>query len=233
MLTRWEFDVASEPGLAPERSWEPDDSFGVDDAQDVTTAQGHAMSLTDGSMSDLVLQARRGNATARERLMEDVHRLARRYAAARLGAFSASRELVADTAQEVCVAVLQALPRYVERGAPFEAFVYSICSRKVADVQRGSFKAPLPTDELPESEVPDAGPEDMAISGDTGRRLSLLMEGLSEQQREILTLRVAVGMSAEETARSLGMTAGAVRVAQHRALAKLRDLHDRSGENLR
>ena len=41
-------------------------------------------------------------------------------------------------------------------------------------------------------------------------------------QREILTLRVGVGLSAEETAEALGMTAGAVRVAQHRALAKLR-----------
>jgi RNA polymerase sigma-70 factor (ECF subfamily) len=49
-----------------------------------------------------------------------------------------------------------------------------------------------------------------------------MLSGLPSQQREILTLRVAVGLSAEETAVALGMTAGAVRVAQHRALAKLR-----------
>ena len=51
-----------------------------------------------------------------------------------------------------------------------------------------------------------------------------LMDSLPSQQREILTLRVGVGLSAEETAEALGMTAGAVRVAQHRALAKLRRL---------
>jgi RNA polymerase sigma-70 factor, ECF subfamily len=39
-----------------------------------------------------------------------------------------------------------------------------------------------------------------------------------------LTLRVAVGMSTEETAAALGMSSGAVRVAQHRALTKLREL---------
>jgi RNA polymerase sigma-70 factor (ECF subfamily) len=37
-----------------------------------------------------------------------------------------------------------------------------------------------------------------------------------------MVLRVAVGLSAEETGRALGMSAGAVRVAQHRALQKLR-----------
>ncbi len=42
--------------------------------------------------------------------------------------------------------------------------------------------------------------------------------------RELITLRVTVGLSAEETGRALGMSAGAVRVAQHRALAKLRSL---------
>jgi RNA polymerase sigma-70 factor (ECF subfamily) len=49
-----------------------------------------------------------------------------------------------------------------------------------------------------------------------------LMRRLPAQQREILTLRVAVGMSTDETAAALGMSTGAVRVAQHRALTKLR-----------
>ena len=47
---------------------------------------------------------------------------------------------------------------------------------------------------------------------------------LPTQQQEILTLRVAVGMSTEETAAALGMTAGAIRVAQHRALTRLREM---------
>ena len=51
-----------------------------------------------------------------------------------------------------------------------------------------------------------------------------LMDQLPEQQREILTLRVAVGLSTEETAAALGMTTGAVRVSQHRGLTKLRAL---------
>lgn len=224
--------VASDSGLAVESAWQPDTGDERSGAA-VTFSDDDAMSWSDAPMRDLAAASRRGDDAAQQRLMSEVHRMALRYSSARLGAFSASRELAADAAQEVCVAVLQALPRYHDRGVPFEAFVYSICSRKVADVQRGAFRGAVPTSEIPESVDHSSGPEEMAVSGDTARRLAQIMEGLSAQHREILTLRVAVGLSAEETAASLGMSAGAVRVAQHRALAKLRTLHDRSGQELR
>ena len=53
---------------------------------------------------------------------------------------------------------------------------------------------------------------------------------LPEKHREILILRLVVGMSAEETAAAVGSTAGAVRVAQHRAIAKLKKEVTRAGE---
>jgi RNA polymerase sigma-70 factor (ECF subfamily) len=68
----------------------------------------------------------------------------------------------------------------------------------------------------------DAGPEQMALDADSSARMNRLLAVLPEKQREILILRVVVGMSAEETAEAVGSTAGAVRVAQHRALARLK-----------
>ena len=68
----------------------------------------------------------------------------------------------------------------------------------------------------------EAGPEQMAIDGESSARMNKLLAVLPEKQREILILRVVVGMSAEETAEAVGSTAGAVRVAQHRALARLK-----------
>ncbi|HXB88875.1 sigma factor-like helix-turn-helix DNA-binding protein, partial [Mycobacterium sp.] len=55
-------------------------------------------------------------------------------------------------------------------------------------------------------------------------RMSELLKVLPEKQREILILRVVVGLSAEETASAVGSSAGAVRVAQHRALARLKSV---------
>ena len=75
---------------------------------------------------------------------------------------------------------------------------------------------------VPERYSLDAGPEQMALQSDTSARMNKLLAVLPEKQREILILRIVVGLSAEETADAVGSTPGAVRVAQHRALAKLK-----------
>ena len=75
---------------------------------------------------------------------------------------------------------------------------------------------------VPERLSMEAGPEQMAIDAESSARMNRLLAVLPEKQREILILRVVVGMSAEETAEAVGSTAGAVRVAQHRALARLK-----------
>lgn len=172
----------------------------------------------------LALAAQRGDDQARGRLLAAVHDRAFRYARARLRRFSQAADAAEDAAQEVCVAVLLALPKYDDRGLPFEAFVYSISARKVADVQRIVMRSPQPTDELPEPAETVSGPEEQVVGADEASRAWALLDRLPEHQRELLTLRIAVGMSAEETGRALGMTAGSVRVAQHRAIAKLRQM---------
>jgi RNA polymerase sigma-70 factor, ECF subfamily len=67
------------------------------------------------------------------------------------------------------------------------------------------------------------GPEQRLLAGELAERLAGLLELLTRQQREVLILRVAVGLSAEETAEAVGLHPGrAVRVAQHGALNRLR-----------
>lgn len=180
-------------------------------------------------LRDLAASAIDGDQAATDELMGAVYRLAVRYARARLGAFPGARDAAQDAAQEVCVAVLTSLPRYTDRGLPFEAFVYRISSHKVADVQRGTLRGAVPTDEVPDQVDPTAGPEERVVLDDQAAEVWALLEQLSSQHREIVTLRVAVGLSAEETGDALGMSAGAVRVAQHRALTRLRKLAEKQG----
>jgi RNA polymerase sigma-70 factor (ECF subfamily) len=172
------------------------------------------------SLGDLAALALR-DALSRDVLMVRVRDLALRYARVRLGRFGAE-DTAQDVAQEVCMAVLAALPTYEQRGAPFEAFVYAIASRKVADAQRAAMRAPTPVAEVPEAVDDAPTPEAAAVRRDEADLAFALMQRLPESQREILNLRVAVGMTTEETAAALDMTPGAVRVAQHRALGKLR-----------
>lgn len=121
------------------------------------------------------------------------------------------------------MAAITALPRYKDQGRPFLAFVYGIAAHKVADAHRAAARNKSdPMDVVPERYSGEAGPEQMAIDSESAARMNALLQILPEKQREILILRVVVGMSAEETAEAVGSTAGAVRVAQHRALARLK-----------
>src|SRR5699024_1079490 len=167
-----------------------------------------------GELTHLVHRARAGDEDARSDLFEGVHRMAHRYARARLGTYPAAAELAADVAQEVCMAVMTALPRSEDRGAPFAAFVYRIAAHKVADAGRAQARQPVPVDHQ-QSDVLDSitdSAERTVVEGDQAARAWSMLTALPSRLREILVLRVGVGLSAQETADALGMTAGAVRV---------------------
>jgi len=165
-----------------------------------------------------------GDRAATEGLLAAVHRIARRYCRARLSRFPGAEHSADDVAQEVCIAVLAALPRYRDEGRPFEAFVYRIAARKIADAQRAAYRTPVPQAEIPDVPELSEGPEESALRHAEADQARNLLAMLPETLRELLILRVAVGLSAEETGRALGMSAGAVRVAQHRAVQRLRAL---------
>jgi len=129
-----------------------------------------------------------------------------------------------DVTQEVCIAVLSALPRYRDMGRPFASFVFGIASHKVADAVRNAARLAVPTEELPDGPDEQPGPEETVVASLEAQRARALLARLPERLRELLILRVVTGLSAEETGSVLGMSAGAVRVAQHRALARLRAL---------
>ncbi|HEU0132560.1 MAG TPA: RNA polymerase sigma factor ShbA [Mycobacteriales bacterium] len=169
----------------------------------------------------LVDRARRGSDTAVGDLLEQVRPAVLRYALARVG----RRDVAEDVTQEVCLAVLTALPRYEDTGRPFRSFVFGIAAHKVADAHRSAYRAhDVPTENVPDQPDDAPGPEERAVRGDDSRRALALLDRLPGEQRELLLLRVVAGLSAEETGDALGMTPGAVRVAQHRALARLRTL---------
>lgn len=178
--------------------------------------------LGDG-LSAVVASAVGGDQSSTERLLALVRPLVVRYCRARLGRQERSFASADDVAQEVCLAVLTALPGYRDQGRPFLAFVYGIAAHKVADAHRAASRNRAePVAEVPDSPELDAGPELRAMRGELSERMASLLRLLPDKQREILVLRVMVGLSAEETADAVGSTPGAVRVAQHRALGRLR-----------
>ena len=164
-----------------------------------------------------------GDSAARDRLIAEVHPLVLRYCRRRLGRTESVIGSADDVAQEVCLAVVAALRSYVISGRSFRSFVYGIAANKVADAFRAMGRNR--TDavaEVPDGPVLDDGPEQRLLTEELAERLSGLLQLLTPRQRKVLVLRIAVGLSAEETAHELGTSPGAIRVTQHRALTRLR-----------
>lgn len=186
--------------------------------------RGTTPSVVD-ELATLVPPACAGDAAAVERLLAHLQPGIVRYCRGRLGRTHGSYGSADDVAQEVCMAVVKALPRYVDTGPPFAAFVHGIAAHKVTDAQRALYRdRTTPTEHLPERADQDAGPEEALLAGERAATARALLDRLPPAHRDLLLLRVVVGKSAEETGAALGMSAGAVRVAQHRALARLRVL---------
>jgi RNA polymerase sigma-70 factor, ECF subfamily len=193
------------------------------DTRFVTLEMLPSMTTLEERLNAVVAEAMAGDRDALGEVLETIRPIVVRYCRARVGAMERSGLSAEDVAQEVCLAAVMALPRYRDRGRPFLAFVYGIAAHKVADSYRAAGRdLAYPTDSIPEHRSAEPDPEQAALEADSVTRMSELLEILPDKQREILILRVVVGLSAEETAQAVGSTPGAVRVAQHRALARLK-----------
>jgi RNA polymerase sigma-70 factor (ECF subfamily) len=183
-----------------------------------------AMTGPESDWDALATAAASGGRAAAEALVAVVGPAMVRYCRGRIGSQAGGYAAAEDVAQDVLLAVLTALPRYRETGAGFRAFVYGIAAKKVVDHFRSEQRHPTRylTEEVDVVD-PATGPEKRAMDGDLVRRLNPLLDQLSPDLREILTLRIVLGLSAAETAEAISSTPGAVRVAQHRALTKLRE----------
>src|SRR5258707_3086712 len=186
---------------------------------------GHPTQASEpASLRDLTALAARGQPAAIEALLEQMRPMVVRYCRARLGQISGHYHVADDVAQEVCHAGCSALARYRGLGRAFAAFVVGVGSHKVADAMRNAARLAIPTEDLPDGPDDRPGPEETVVAYIEAERARALLARLPVHQRELLVLRVLTGLSAEETGHALGMSPGAVRVAQHRALARLREI---------
>ena len=150
------------------------------------------------------------------------------YAPALFRFFMASvsdRHLAEDLTGTTFVSAIEGLPKF--RG-PVEAlggWLFQIARHDLYDHRRRQSRSRIEPldDNLTEAAASDAtvDPEELAIDRLEGSRVMGALRELSPDQREVLLLRMAGGMTAPEVAAVLGKTTGAVKALQHRGLASL------------
>jgi len=138
-----------------------------------------------------------------------------------------------DVAQEVCLALLSALPSYRDMGRPFGAFVFAIAAHKVADAARGAARAPLPVPVLPD--LPDrcAGPEETVVKAQKPGRPGPCWPACPPRSGGCSCSGWWRGCPPRTRGTCSTCRRARSGVAQHRALGRLRELaahEDRTGE---
>jgi RNA polymerase sigma-70 factor (ECF subfamily) len=162
----------------------------------------------------LVESALRGDRAGWDGLFDRFHPVVYRYALARTGDRSAAEEI----AQEVFVAATRTLSRLRERSeAGIEGWFVAIARNKLADRGR---RRTLDQRATPAPE-PSADAGELATSRLAAAELRAAMEGITDEQREVLLRRFVLDQSLEQVAAALGRKVGAVKALQHRALASL------------
>jgi RNA polymerase sigma-70 factor, ECF subfamily len=126
-----------------------------------------------------------------------------------------------DLTTQTFLKMLEAIGRFRWRSAPFSAWLFRIAHNLAMDHFR-STKRWQPEEEVPEpagSEQSSA--EDEALQAIGRRSMLELIEDLSHDQQQVLTLKFVFNFSNGDAATILGKTEGAVKSLQHRALASL------------
>jgi len=161
--------------------------------------------------SALVDRARAGDGDAFAMLFEQFHDEIYRFAARRVG----DPMLAQDISGETFADAFSSIRGFQWRGAPFEAWLYKIARRRVVDALRRRDRAMRE----PSGEAHLADHAD-AVSG--SMHVRALIAQLPRSERDVIELRFMEDLDVEATARRLGKRPGAVRVAQHRGISKLR-----------
>lgn len=131
-----------------------------------------------------------------------------------------SREAAEDATSLIFAKALSALPN--QHGSSFRSWLFGIAHHVVADAIRGH-RTDLPLEVALQAQDPALSPEGAALAGETHRALTVALGRLSPEQRQVVELRLA-GLTSAEIGQALGRSRGAVDVAQHRAVRRLRTL---------
>jgi RNA polymerase sigma-70 factor (ECF subfamily) len=131
----------------------------------------------------------------------------------------ATADQVEDAVSETLVRAMSAMARYEQGASGIVGWLLGIERNVLMEMYRAGAKSRATTG-LREPDA--AGPADVLVATDEARAVRDAFAELLPDEQELLGLRVVARLDAETTGRVLGKRPGAVRMAQARALRRLR-----------
>lgn len=123
-------------------------------------------------------------------------------------------------ANEAFLRAFRALSTFSGDGAAFRRWIFSITRNLLIDAHRRSERRP---DEIfmPPPEQPTAAAEDVALEHLADSDLGVVLAALTDEQREVIVLRLVADLSLADTAEIVGRPVSSVKRLQARGLRRL------------
>jgi RNA polymerase sigma-70 factor (ECF subfamily) len=206
------------------------------------TGEVNVTTTDDSLIAALIEQARGGDESARQRLLEGCRPRLRRVVAVRLDRRLAARVDASDIVQEALAEASRRLDDYLlDRPLPFFAWLRQLAWDRLVEQHRRHVLAErrsVAREEPPAMELSEesslrlarrligdgTSPSGRLIREELRDRVRSAMARLGERDREVLVMRHLEQLSTEEVAAVLGISPGAVKVRLLRALERLRGL---------
>lgn len=165
--------------------------------------------------SELIKRAQHGDQAAFAQIYDRYAQPLYRYIYFRVG----DPDLAEDLQAEVFLRAFESLDRYEDRGWPLSAWLYRIARDRTVDViRRSRLRQTVPLESWSGAcEGPD---HDVVMRLDCEELWRHLCD-LTDDQRQVISLRFLADLSIQEVASRLGRSEGAVKALQHRGLQSL------------
>jgi RNA polymerase sigma-70 factor, ECF subfamily len=126
-----------------------------------------------------------------------------------------------DLTTQTFLKMLESIGRFRWRSAPFSAWLFRISHNLAMDHFRATRRW-QPEEEVPEPPGSEEASAEEQAMHEIGRQSMLeLIDKLSTEQQQVLTLKFVFNFPNAEVATILGKTEGAIKSLQHRALVSL------------
>lgn len=170
----------------------------------------------DTSLEHLMRLAQQGDKRAYADLLRQITPTLKAFVARRLGR-SAD---IDDVVQDILLSIHRAGHTF-DTDRPFKIWMFTIARYRLNDHLRQMYRKGA----IPEISLDDLTQEisatDVTEQGDRREYLNNALNHLPDKQRKIITMMKVEGHTAEDTAKVMGMTSTAVKVAAHRAYKAL------------
>jgi RNA polymerase sigma-70 factor (ECF subfamily) len=184
-------------------------------AEQMTVANVHGGAAAD--VRRLVERAQRGDRSALEELY--LLHFDRIYSYLHLSV--GNRHDAEDLTTQTFLRMLEAIGRFRWQSAPFSAWLFRIAHNLAMDHFRAGRRVQAEEDVPEPLGAEESSAEEQALDSLGQAGMLELIQRLSADQRQVLTLKFLFGFANAEVAGILGKTEGAVKSLQHRALASL------------